>query len=193
MRRIIAGMLLLAALTGCGSAKVSATFDPCAPGAVTGVLNLTMLRQQAYDYQPYESVEAMAREVEGDVVTGEVVEFVPGKVVEEMGTRDHHVLMRVRVSERFKGKPAEYVDAELFQGGVTGSGQPVYSVADFAAAVPAGTRVMLFMNESVPFPQGLILEQVTKSGRTLLGGLDDLKEAWNDPCGIEGLAARLRK
>ncbi|NUR86128.1 MAG: hypothetical protein HOY71_18775 [Nonomuraea sp.] len=205
MRTIIL-LLLLAA--GC-----SAVPEPppmCASSARTGPLDTRVLRQTTYDYPAYETPEALAARVQ-TVVTGRVTGFVAGPVVEEgiPGDRTHYVLMRTRVERRLKGVSEDLVDVSFYQGAaVDDQGTPHQSVEDFARAVPAGTRVLLFLNRARPGgtvveghaarystpPQGVVLHEVTDDphGRAV-GGRDEVFSSlgWNQPCGIDGLLARL--
>ncbi|NUO98221.1 MAG: hypothetical protein HOW71_24135 [Nonomuraea sp.] len=206
MRSTIVLLLLLAA----GCAAVPEPPPMCTDSARTGPLGTRVLRQITYDYPAYPTPEALAARVEA-VVTGRVTGFVAGPVVNEgiPGDRTHYVLMRTRVERRPKGTTEDVVDVSFYQGAaVDDEGTPHQSVGDFARAVPAGTRVLLFLNHarqsgtvvegqavrhSTP-PQGVVLHEVTDDphGRAV-GGRDDVfsSPGWNQPCGIDGLLARL--
>ncbi|MEU4835029.1 hypothetical protein [Streptosporangium sp. NPDC023615] len=181
-------------------------------------LDVTLIRQEAFDYDPLGSPEELAAKVPL-VVAGTTEDFRPGPVIEEglPGDRTHHVLMPVRVTERFKGRiSGGLVHVRFFQGGTWKNRVPVHSVADFRRAVPRGTRVLLFLHPRVrspdpdhawptikdrarlpagtvlyaTHPQGVLFEQ----GLRVVGGREDVVPAsrWADPCGLAGIAERLR-
>ncbi|MFI7109362.1 hypothetical protein ACIBK9_23850 [Nonomuraea sp. NPDC050227] len=207
MRSFILVLLLVA---GCGAAGPEPPAG-CGASARTGPLDTRVLRQVVYDYPASPTPEALAGKVE-TVVTGHVTGWVAGPVVEEgiLGDRTHYVLMRTQVGERLKAAAADVADVAFYQGAaVDDAGTPVHSVADFARAVPPGTRVLLFMNRARPTgkvvegravawstpPQGVILHEVTDDpGGRAVGGRDEIfsSTGWNQPCGIDGLIARLR-
>src|SRR5262245_33009616 len=117
-------------------ARLAALSDGCPAGRVTGPIDLRVLRQVQYDYQPYASPEALAATEQAAevVVAGRVAGFLPGSAY---GTPDRRLLMRVRVDGRFKGKSAQVVYVEFHQGGVLGaSGEPIQGIADFEPGVP---------------------------------------------------------
>lgn len=207
MRPIIVLLLLLLA-AGCATAPEPP--PACTHSARTGPLDTRVLRQTTYDYPAYATPEALAAGVE-TVVTGRVTGFVAGPVVNEglPGDRTHYVLMRTKVERWLKGASESVVDLAFYQGAaVDDEGTPYQGVADFARAVPAGTRVLLFMNRARPRgtvveghavrhatpPQGVVLHEVTGDPRgRAVGGKDDVfsSPGWNQPCGIDGLLARL--
>ncbi|MEU4537121.1 hypothetical protein AB0G15_19855 [Streptosporangium sp. NPDC023825] len=183
----------------------------CAP-APSRRLDPKLLRQIAFDYDPLNSPEELAAKTPL-VVGGTVEDFVPGPIVEEglPGDRTHYVLMPVRVTERFKGRSAGLVHVKFFQGGIWRNQTPVHSVADFRRGVPEGTRVLLFVypdtrkewpvvedRAALPagtpiyttHPQGALLGR----GLRVIGGMEEIDPAsrWADPCGLDGIAARLR-
>ncbi|MER5620044.1 hypothetical protein ABT061_03245 [Streptosporangium sp. NPDC002544] len=181
----------------------------CTP-APAGKLNLRLLRQTAFDYDPLNSPEELAAKTPL-VVAGTVEDFLPGQIVEEgiPGDRTHYVLMPVRVTERFKGPAARLVHVKFYQGARRNE-SPALSVADFRRAVPRGTRVLLFVypdtregtvikdRAALPagtpiysaHPQGVLLGR----GLTVIGGMEEIDPAsrWADPCGLDGIATRLR-
>ncbi|MFI9594092.1 hypothetical protein [Nonomuraea sp. NPDC052265] len=202
-------ILLLVLVAGCAAGGPEPP-PACGASARTGPLDTRVLRQTVYDYPAYPTPEALAAKVE-TVVSGHVTGWVAGPVVEEgvPGDRTRYVLMRVQVVKRLKGAAADVADLAFYQGAaVDDAGTPVHDVADFARAVPAGTRVLLFMNRARPTgtvvegrpvlhstpPQGVILHEVTgdPAGRAV-GGRDEIfsSPGWNQPCGIDGLIARL--
>ncbi|MBB5963143.1 hypothetical protein [Planomonospora venezuelensis] len=182
----------------------------CVP-APARQLNVRLLRQVAYDYDPLNSPEELVAEVPL-VVAGTVEDFLPGRVAEEgiPGDRTHYVLMPVRVSDRFKGQAGDVVHVQFFQGGIWRNETPVHSVADFRRAIPAGTRVLVFVHPHSPqgavikdraglpagtpvysaHPQGVLLGR----GLDVIGGMEEIdpRSRWADPCGLDGIAARLR-
>ncbi|MEV4368533.1 hypothetical protein AB0J71_15795 [Nonomuraea sp. NPDC049637] len=203
-------ILVLVLVAGCGAAGPEPP-SACRSSARTGPLDTRVLRQTVYDYPASPTPEALAGKVEA-VVTGHLTGWAAGPVVEEgiPGDRTHYVLMRARVEERLKGAAADVADVAFHQGAaVDDAGTPVHSVADFARAAPPGTRVLLFLNRaratgkvvegrpvawSTP-PQGVILHEVTDDpGGRAVGGRDEIfsSTGWNQPCGIDGLIARLR-
>ncbi|MBB2911376.1 hypothetical protein FHS43_002641 [Streptosporangium becharense] len=170
------------------------------------------LIQGGFDYDPLDSPEELAAKTPL-VVAGTVEDFRAGPVLEEgvPGDRTHYVLMPVRVTERFKGRHAAGpVHVKFFQGGVWKNQTPFTTVADFRRAIPAGTRVLLFVSPDSsrwpvvrdrarlpsgtplyePHPQGVLLG----TGLKVIGGQEEINPAsrWNDPCGLNGIAARLR-
>ncbi|MFI6298023.1 hypothetical protein ACIBEJ_40980 [Nonomuraea sp. NPDC050790] len=161
------------------------------PAPVTGVLDLRPLRQVAYDYQPYRTPEAMARGHGRVAVAGTAAGWVAGP-------KKDQVLLRIQVTERFRGTTRPHVYFETYRGSRDAKGAYVHSLSDFRRAVPRGVRLVLVGREKtdqpgvygVP-PQGLILQQVTTRRRELVYALDTVP-AWQFPCGIAGLAARLR-
>ncbi|MET8048962.1 hypothetical protein ABZU75_15310 [Streptosporangium sp. NPDC005286] len=181
----------------------------CAP-VPARALNLRLLRQTAFDYDPLNSPEELAAKAPL-VVAGTVEDFLPGQIVEEgiPGDRTHYVLMPVRVTERFKGPAARLVRVKFYQGARRNE-SPALSVADFRRAVPRGTRVLLFVypdtregtvikdRAALPagtpiysaHPQGVLLGR----GLTVIGGMEEINPAsrWADPCGLDGIATRLR-
>ncbi|MGW2159799.1 hypothetical protein [Nonomuraea sp. NPDC001699] len=201
--------LLLVLVAGCGVAGPEPP-PACGTSARTGPLDTRVLRQVVYDYPASPSPEALAGKVK-TVVTGHVTGWVAGPVIEEgiPGDRTRYVLMRTQVGKRLKGAAADVVDVAFYQGAaLDDAGTPVHSVADFTRAVPAGTRVLLFMNDARPSgkvvegrpvvhstpPQGVILHEVTDDpGGRAVGGRDEIfsSPGWNQPCGIDGLIARL--
>ncbi|MEU0477631.1 hypothetical protein ABZ260_00380 [Streptosporangium sp. NPDC006013] len=188
----------------------SAPRSACAP-VPARALNLRLLRQTAFDYDPLNSPEELAAKTPL-VVAGTVEDFLPGQIVEEgiPGDRTHYVLMPVRVTERFKGPAARLVHVKFFQGGIWKNQTPVNSVADFRRGVPRGTRVLLFVHPDTregpvikdraalpagtpiysAHPQGVLLGR----GLTVIGGMEEINPAsrWADPCGLDGIATRLR-
>ncbi|GAA4188521.1 hypothetical protein GCM10022252_23930 [Streptosporangium oxazolinicum] len=183
----------------------------CSP-APSRKLNVKLLRQTTFDYDPLNSPEELAAKMPL-VVAGTVKDFLPGPVVEEgiPGDRTHHVLMPVRVTERFKGRSAAVVYVKFFQGGIWKKQTPVHSVADFRRGVPKGTRVLLFVSQNTreewptikdraalpagtpiytTHPQGALLG----SGLKVIGGMEEINPAsrWADPCGLDGIVTRLR-
>ncbi|GAA3416072.1 hypothetical protein [Streptosporangium vulgare] len=183
----------------------------CAPAPATR-LDVKLLRQVAFDYDPLNSPEELAAKMPL-VVAGTVKDFVPGPVVEEgiPGDRTHYVLMPVRVTERFKGRSAGLVHVKFFQGGTWKKQTPVHSVADFRRGIPEGTRILLFVSQDTreewpvikdrtvlpagtpiytTHPQGALLGR----GPRVIGGMEKINPAsrWGDPCGLDGIATRLR-
>ncbi|MFI6499062.1 hypothetical protein [Nonomuraea typhae] len=157
---------------------------PCpAPASATGVLDLKPLRQIAYDYQPYKTPEAMARDWSRVVLAGTSAGWSAGR-------KKDQVLLRIKVTERFRGTARDEVAFEVYRG--------IQSLADFRRAVPEGVRLVLAGREksdqpgvyTTP-PQGLILQQVTGKTRKLVYALESAP-AWQYGCGIDGLAERLR-
>ncbi|MGJ6964322.1 hypothetical protein ACSDR0_20655 [Streptosporangium sp. G11] len=183
----------------------------CAP-APSRKLDVKLLRQVAFDYDPLNSPEELAAKMPL-VVAGTVKDFVPGPVVEEgiPGDRTHYVLMPVRVTERFKGRSPGLVHVKFFQGGIWRNQTPVHSVADFRRGLPEGTEILLFVSQDTrrewptiedraalpagtpiytTHPQGALLGR----GLRVIGGMEEINPAsrWADPCGLDGIATRLR-
>ncbi|MGC5010839.1 hypothetical protein ACLQ2R_08760 [Streptosporangium sp. DT93] len=198
---------------------VSATPVPGCVRRPARRLELTLIRMEAFDYDPLNSPEELAAKAPL-VVAGITEDFMPGPVVEEglPGDRAHHVLLPVRVTERFKGRISGGLVHVKFSQGARGSdGLPRESVADFRRAVPAGNRVLLFLYPQIrspdpsrawptikdrarlpagtvlyeTHPQGILFEQ----GLKVVGGTEDVNPAsrWADPCGLAGIAERLRR
>ncbi|MFI7707106.1 hypothetical protein [Nonomuraea sp. NPDC049480] len=206
--------LALTLATGCGTATTP-TAIACAAGAPTGRLNTGVLYQVHLDYRPYATPEALAAEGAEAVVTGRVTGWVPGLVVEEHipGDRTHYILMRTQVERRLKGASDDVVHVPFYQGpAIDDRGTPIQSQGDFERAVPAGTRVLLFLNRPQPAgtvveapqglppahstpPQGVVLHEVIEDpGGKAVGGRVEMfsSPGWNQPCGIDGLIDRLR-
>ncbi|MCT9933891.1 hypothetical protein N5079_27125 [Planotetraspora sp. A-T 1434] len=124
------------------------------------------------------------------------------------------------------GTPADqtgHVYVELFRGPVCNDTmQPCRSIDDFNRAIPSGTKILLFGNDGStpfavdanghsegddagrpkgspllrPYPQGLLLEQTTASGKEVLGGLEeDIPKGWLTPSitktGLDAIADRV--
>jgi hypothetical protein len=158
------------------------------------------------------------------VVAGEIDGVIQSRVVFEAADPipRHYVAVRVRVTDELRTNSPKavhdgYVYLELYQGGVGGPGgddrTPYYSLADWSNGLPAGTPVLLFLDEidevlpvefrvdvgkDVPpdaevmwlhHPQGLILED--DRGR-LVGGAEDIDPGWSDGESIDELVDRLR-
>lgn len=206
-RRITFSLVLLgivAAIAGCA--------QPRASDSGRGDVNLAPLRQVHYDYKPALSPEELIREGKHDViVAGLVKAILPGRQIrEERGEKYPvlHVAMEVEVTDRHRTTRAGQiingsVFVEFFQGPRSNTdGAPLYSLEDWRAAVPQGTKVMLFLHEDqgpdgqlvttpegvppsarllIPGPQGIFLED---DGR-LVGGIDELVGEWT---GIRSVA-----
>ncbi|MFB4270110.1 hypothetical protein [Nonomuraea sp. GTA35] len=219
--RTISSVLLLALATGCGAATSPApALAPapmtCATERPTGTLDTKVLYQTTMDYPPYDSPEALAREAAELVAVGRVTGWLPGPVIEEIpDSRTYHVLLQVRVERRLKSSSAKVVHFPYYQGALLSARKPFQDERDFARAVPAGTRVLLFLKTARPSgypvveertelppgtpdyaaaPQGVVLHEVGPDGRgRAVGGRTELLSlpGWNEPCGIDGLVARL--
>jgi hypothetical protein len=209
-------------MTGCGIVSAASVRSApatsvtraggCPGGQPTGPIDLRVLRQVDYDYQPYAKPGELAatKKAAEVVVAGRVEGFLPGMVYHDR--RDHRVLMRVRVEDRFKGRSAQFVYVELYQGGVSAAtNEPIQTIGDFKRAVPSGTRALLFLTKITarkdgkdrsglprdtavyaPHPQGILLQEVIGSHSRMLSALVDLWPGWKAQCGIDGLATRLR-
>lgn len=217
MKRISLLFLLLA--TGCGSATVTAATPPtCASENPTGTLDTKVLYQTRVDYPAFDTPEKLARESAEAIVVGKVTGWLPGPVVEEgglPGDRTHYVLLRAQVERRLKGTTDDVVYFPFYQGALGGKGEtPFQGVDAFERAVPAGTRVLMFLKTArrtgtdvedragLPpdthrysaVPQGIVLHEVGPDGRgRTVGGKTEMSSltGWNEPCGIDGLIARL--
>jgi hypothetical protein len=175
------------------------------------------------DHMVFESPEDLAR-AKGvtAIFAGEVKGFAQGRVVSSPGLEEKHVVMKVSLSETFKG-PSDgggFAYVELPQPTCAGD-VPCATVADFTRAVPAGTKVLVFGEAASevappggelvdnnagrpagarliqPNPQGLLFESATATGTTVVGAHEEvgnMPEAWrkNPSAGIDGLRAQLR-
>ncbi|MFD0888138.1 hypothetical protein ACFQ08_26660 [Streptosporangium algeriense] len=228
-RRSTGAAALLAAvllLTGCADPDAGRQAE-----APKGPLDVSVLRVSAPDYDPAPSPEALAGQ-QPVVVAGAVDGWQRGPALEsyENGPLDHRVVLRIRVTDVLKGTvPGDVVFVEADQGAVVRDDslppekwRPGKSVADFAAAIPAGTKTMAFLTERPPYeqrvldpgeplptgarlmsapPQGLVFEDpflaTRQPGRSaLIGGKEPLEAAgrttWLEPRNMTELIGHLR-
>ncbi|MER7209930.1 hypothetical protein ABT340_22965 [Streptosporangium sp. NPDC000239] len=194
-------------------------------------LDVSVLRISEADYDPALSPEALAGQ-EPVVVAGVVDGWQRGPALEsyEDGPLDHRVVLRIRATDVLKGTvPGGVVFVELDQGAVVRDDslpaekwKPAKSVADFATAIPAGTKAMAFLAERPPHeqrvldageplparahlmsapPQGLVFEDPFLAARqpdrpALVGGKEPLDAAgrtpWLEPRNMTELIDRLK-
>lgn len=224
-------ILAIAAFAGLSTvACTSATTDTTATAqerttATTpaGKVDTSVFRGIAYDYVVFETPEDLANsEGTTSVISAEVHGFSQGRVVSSPGLEEERLVMKISLSETFKG-PRDgggFAYVELPQPTCAGD-VPCATVADFARAIPAGTRVLVFgetaseeatpdgqiVNNNAgrpagarlirPHPQGLLFESATETGTTVVGAYEEVEsmpEAWrkNPSAGIDGLITQLK-
>ncbi|MEV4281801.1 hypothetical protein [Actinoplanes xinjiangensis] len=225
--KILAIAVFAGMSTGACTSSTTDTAPPVpeATAAATpaGTVDTSVFRGIEYDYMVFESPEDLAGAKDTTAVfTGDVEGFSQGRVVSSPGLEEKHVVMKVSLSETFKG-PRDgdgFAYVELPQPTCAGD-VPCATVADFTAAVPAGTKVLVFgepapeaappggrlLDDNAgrpagarlirPHPQGLLFESATATGATVVGAYEEvgnMPEAWrkNPSAGIGGLTARLR-
>ena len=137
------GLLLIA---GCGTGAGAA--EPDRPP------DLTMLEVSGHwDYEVADSPEELLELRDHDVVVvGTVEEIADGRgIVRYEGSEpDPQLVMPVEVTETLEGDDSGlihdgHVYVEIPQGGVNAEGDPAFPVSQWRQAIPAGTRVMLFL------------------------------------------------
>jgi hypothetical protein len=224
--RMIAPAVLAALLTaGCGGAPgtVQSGAGPqgTMPEATLPVqqtsVDVTVLRQGHYDYDPADSPEELAKTGRHDVIAGGTVETIlQGDEIAE-GPNDQqpaqYVVMKVRVSETFRTRAAGQINdghvyVTLWQGPRYNDpqGTPEFSLAHWNKAIPQGTSVMMFLMETAegarpgsrgvpanaramaPDVQGLILD----NAGTLVNGLEEFEGEWPRIKSMTELSQRVR-
>jgi hypothetical protein len=187
-----------------------------------GTVDTSVFEGIDYDYMVFESPEDLAKaKAITSVISAEVKGFSQGRVLAGSSVEERRVVMKVALSQTFKG-PRDgggFAYVELPQPTCAGD-VPCATVADFTKAIPAGTKVLVFgeaapeaapsggklLNNNAgrpagarliqPNPQGLLFESASTAGPTVVGAyekIDDMPEAWrkNPSAGIDGLRARL--
>jgi hypothetical protein len=216
----VAGGVLSGGGTRVGRSPGSAS----APGAVEAQkVDTSVFQSGGSDHMVFESPEALARAKSITAVfAGKVKGFSPGRVLSSPGLQERRVVMEVSLGETFKGPRDDgglaYV--ELPQPTCAGD-VPCATVADFAYAIPAGTKVLVFGEAAPeaappggqfldntagrpagaslvqPDPQGLLFESATAAGTTVVGAYEEVEnmpESWRKKpsAGIDGLGAQLK-
>ncbi|GIE76997.1 hypothetical protein Aph02nite_29470 [Actinoplanes philippinensis] len=210
-------VLAVAACTSSNSGK--------APGPETtgGIVDTSVFRGVDYEFVMFETPEDMAKAKGVTTVMSALVGgFAQGRVLAGPGIEDRHVVMWATIRETLEGPTSEDGSAyvEILQPLCAGN-VPCATVEDFAAAIPAGTKVLVLGDTAAevappdlryadndagrppgarlvrPNPGGLLFESATTAGRTVVGAyakIEDMPEAWHpDPAaGIDGLTARLK-
>lgn len=152
------------------------------------------------------------------IAVGAVEEIVQGRDIWTVSSDpepEHQVVLRVRVSEVLLADDQVAdgrVYVELPQGGSDADGSPHYSLEEWNTAIPPGTKVMLFLLDTVQpdgklkidhagrgvaddatlmqrDPQGLIVEY---DGNVVNQDGDDLNERWG-VSSIEEIVERVRQ
>lgn len=217
-RLVITLALSVIVISGCGtqqSSQASAGVNKQA-GAASDI-DTSVLRTAQFDYDhkgsPEELVKSRGHEA---IVIGSVEGFEQGRdiyAIEGDPYPEKRVVMHVRVDSSIKDKGIvsngrAYVD--LDQGGLYHSGKPRKSLDDFRKAIPAGTRVMLFLFSdrrtafriegagnglptgailAAPDPQGMVFD----NGSKLTGGQEDLEGEWRAMGSVDEVAIRVKK
>lgn len=208
----VSALVIALFATGCGGAGA-----PDAADQQSGV-DLKVMRQIDHDFMPAASPEALVKSNRHDVIaSGEVETILQGdEIPQEPGDQqpEQFVVMKVRVTEAFRVRSADqvndgYVYVPLWQGPRYNDpqGTPEFSLDEWKQAIPAKTRVMLFLAETdegmapgrhgVPANakplaadvQGIIFED----GGRLLGGLEELEGQWTAIGSMKELTDRVRK
>lgn len=210
-------------LTGCGtesdraadqrdSAEVSAApaTTPPSPTADCRPVDVGALRAGgAYDYEPRTPAQALA---ESDlVVVATLVRIVDGFEQRDDGDRVPYLIAELSITERIGGRHPAAVPDDLLrmpipQGSISvESGEPSFDLERFRSALPAGTRMLLFVNDATAeydsppptLPEGTRLYGGRPDGvlvdncGVLVGGHDDLMGAWRSHRTLGDLRADL--
>ncbi|MER5421917.1 hypothetical protein [Streptosporangium roseum] len=218
--RLIGSLAVAAAMTSAcgtgGSPQTSAAINTQPAGSAHG-MNTSVLRTAQFDYDHKGSPEELVKSRDHEsIVVGSVEGFEQGRdiyTVEGDPYPEKRVVMHVRVDSTIKDRGLVsdgrvYVD--LDQGGLHHSGKPRKSLDDFRKAIPAGTRVMLFLFPdrrtafriegagnglpigavlTAPDPQGMIFG----NGSKVVGGQEDLEGGWRTIGSLDEVAIRVRK
>jgi hypothetical protein len=224
--RMIAPVVLAALLTA-GCAGSSGTVESGAGPRVTtpeatlpvqqSSVDVTVLRQVHYDYDPADSPEELAKTGRHDVIAeGTVETILQGDEIAE-GPNDQqpaqYVVMKVRVSDTFRTRAAGQINeghvyVVLWQGPRYNDpqGTPEFSLAHWNKAIPQGTSVMMFLTETAegvrpgshgvpanvramtPDVQGLIVD----NAGTLVNGLEEFEGQWHRVKSMAELSQRVR-
>jgi|GEM_PF-6523360 len=216
---VTAFTLSIAMISGCGaqrSSQTSAEINRQTTGTVS-VIDTSVLRATLFDYDHKSSPEELVKSRDHEaIVIGSVEGFEQGRdiyAIEGDPYPEKRVVMHVRVESSIKDKGIVsdgrvYVD--LDQGGLYHNGKPRRSLDDFRNAIPAGTKVMLFLFSdrrtafrieraenglpsgavlAAPDPQGMIFD----NGPKLVGGQKDLEGAWQAMRSVDEVALRVKK
>ncbi|MFD8532776.1 hypothetical protein ACFV0L_35735 [Streptosporangium canum] len=217
--RLIAALAVSAVMTSAcgtgGSPRTSAVSTR--PAGSAHRVDTSVLRTAQFDYDHKGSPEELVRSRDHEsIVVGSVEGFEQGRdiyTVEGDPYPEKRVVMHVRVDSTIKDRGLVsdgrvYVD--LDQGGVYHSGKPRRSLDDFRKAIPAGTKVMLFLSPdrrtafriegagnglpsgavlTVPDPQGMIFDD----GSEVMGGQEDLEGEWQAIGSVDEVAIRVKK
>ncbi|MFD8564413.1 hypothetical protein ACFV1N_44705 [Streptosporangium canum] len=218
-RLVITLTLSIAMISACGTQQSSQTSAEI-NGRTTGTapnIDTSVLRTALFDYDHKSSPEELVKSRDHEaIVIGSVEGFERGRdiyAIEGDPYPEKRVVMHVRVDSSIKDKGIisdgrVYVD--LDQGGLYHNGKPRKSLDDFRKAIPAGTKVMLFLFSdrrttfriegaenglpsgavlAVPDPQGMVFDNGTK----LLGGQEDLEGEWQAMRSVDEVALRVKK
>ena len=213
---------ITAGLAGCGA---QATRTPDTTAAEASTVTPHALRFKQYSYKPHRTPEDLAAADYIKVTAvGTVEGFKEGVtyLTEPNNSPYPRIYMVVRVDRVFKGakEPRLLADGRLYvefdRGPVnTLDGKtPLNSMAVFEREVPRGTRVALFLTDPppisdrvvnpqldpgirtlTPHPQGLIFEDVSRSGADrLVPGLiesEELPAPWRTLHSLDELSGRM--
>ncbi|MFI6452997.1 hypothetical protein ACIBF6_15710 [Streptosporangium amethystogenes] len=180
-------------------------------------IDTSPLRSGKFDYPHMDTPEELVRSRDHEsIIIGSVEGFEQGRDIYDMPEDpypDKRVVMRVRVDSTIKDRGLVSdgrVYLDLDQGGLYRSGIPRTSLNDFRKAIPADTKVMLFLfpdQRQAPriegarngLPGGAILATadpqgvIFDSGSKLVGGHEELEGAWRGIGSIDEVALRVRK
>lgn len=163
----------------------------------------------AYDYEPRTPARALA---ESDlVIVATLVRIVDGFDQRDDGDRILYLIAELSITERIGGRhptaaPDDLVRMPIPQGSISvESGEPSFGLERFRSALPAGTRMLLFVNDATAaydsppptLPEGTRLYDGRPDGvlvdncGVLVGGHDDLMGAWRSYRTLDDLRAAL--
>ncbi|WP_418062057.1 hypothetical protein [Pimelobacter simplex] len=164
----------------------------------------------AYDYEPRTPAEALA--ASDLVVVAELVRIVDGFDQRDDGDRVPYLVAELAITERIGGRhpdavPDGVLRMPISQGPVSvESGEPSFGIERFRRSLPAGTRMLLFVNDATAdydspppaLPPGTRLYGGRPDGvlvdscGALAGGHDELLGAWRSYRTLDDLRAALR-
>ncbi|MET8340394.1 hypothetical protein [Streptosporangium canum] len=218
--RLIAALAVSAVMTSAcgtgGSPQSSAAVNTRPTGSAHG-MDTSVLRTAQFDYDHKGSPEELVKSRDHEsIVVGSVEGFEQGRdiyAVEGDPYPEKRVVMHVRVDSTIKDRglvSGGRVYVDLDQGGVYHSGKPRRSLDDFRKAIPAGTKVVLFLFPdrrtafriegagnglpsgaalTAPDPQGMIFD----NGSEVMGGQEDLEGEWQAIGSVDEVAIRVKK
>ncbi|WP_283132981.1 hypothetical protein [Rhizohabitans arisaemae] len=217
--------ILMTLTVGCGdgSRKSDQAVGPSAGVSKTNpsrVVDLAGLTSQSFLFTYYNSPEELVKGRDHvAIVIGEVTAINQGRDIyrtEESPTPQKYVVVHVKVAESFKDRgyvKDGYVYLEMYQGGLYSDGIPKRSLDDWRAALPAGTRLMLFLGRdyktgriegaengrppgtelTIADPQGILVESTDLSRPGIADAWGEVKGSWKDITSLSEVGERVRK